>query len=71
MSVPRPMAFPSNHMVTDGGGTYLHPGMTLRDWFAGQALACLADGNVDGDPAELAGYVYLVADAMLVERSKA
>lgn len=29
-----PQAFPSN-----GERGYLHEGMTLRDWFAGQALA--------------------------------
>lgn len=51
------------------------PGMTLRDWFAGQALAGLfanakmteqARGNAD-----LANAAYAAADTMLVERSKA
>ena len=47
----------------------LHEGMSLRDWFAGQALAgILADPNVSarGDAVHvLAAYLYQVADAML------
>lgn len=47
-------------------------GMTLRDWFAGQALAGFA-ANTDltdrGFP-EMADYAYKQADAMLAERSK-
>jgi len=47
-------------------------GMTLRDWFAGQALAGLMARP--GDPgryAECATVMYMIADAMLAERSKA
>lgn len=51
------------------------PGMTLRDWFAGQALAGLSTGaaNYVPDEAErtLAAQVaYRLADAMLAERSQ-
>lgn len=62
----------------DGG----HPdGMTLRDWFAGQALAG-AVANLDGpraisdamsgiNPSEtLAVGCYAIADAMLAERER-
>lgn len=51
-------------------GTYTAaPGMTLRDWFAGQALAgWLADGAEDHRNA--AKHAYLFADAMLLERKK-
>lgn len=51
------------------------PGMTLRDWFAGQALSGIlafhtADTarQINAKDAALAAYVY--ADAMLAEREK-
>ncbi len=42
--------------------------MTLRDWFAGQALSSI--GTVDGyaDHTQLANDCYAVADAMLKAR---
>lgn len=42
-------------------------GMTLRDWFAGHALAgVLADPNVEGtNMNDVAEYVFEMADAML------
>ena len=49
-----------------------YPGMTLRDWFAGQALHfCLAEfgGNAD-DQRQYAEAAYQIADAMLKERDK-
>lgn len=46
-------------------------GMSLRDWFAGQALAgMLADSNLDHPSEVYAERVYLLADAMLAERAK-
>ena len=43
-------------------------GMTLRDWFAGQALAGIArTGTYD---TVMAKQAYSAADAMLAERSK-
>lgn len=43
------------------------PGMTLRDWFAGQALA--TSGNpFASDPSALAVQCYRIADAMLAVR---
>lgn len=66
-------------MVEDGGPAFPHPGssnppipahggMSLRDWFAGQALAGMAasgrtlDPRTRGDTATLA---YRLADALL------
>lgn len=62
-----PSAFPSQELrEQDDADWILHPGMTLRDYFAGQALAM---SQPDG-PASLADWAYRVADAMLAERAK-
>ena len=49
-------------------------GMSLRDWFAGQALAGLIAGCLASDtlttPASLALEAYATADAMITERNK-
>lgn len=60
-------AFP----VTAGNQVYA-TGMTLRDWFAGQALAGrLATGNEDYlDAHDTAARCYAIADAMLAARSQ-
>ncbi len=77
--------------VNDGGpafltepntqpGFYKHHGMTLRDWFAGQAVTavirqCANDLGIN-NPDKLtpeqyfAMKAYAVADAMLAERAK-
>lgn len=57
-----------------------HPGMDLRDWFAGQALASMggrlleaayeAGASRDRVPDDIAIVVYGLADAMLAERAK-
>lgn len=66
-------AFPS---VSEGGpDSGLHPefnpGMTLRDWFAGQMLPRIATGwPNDASRVELARRCYEIADAMIAERSK-
>jgi len=59
---------------------YSTPGMTLRDWFAGQALASALSGAANLDKATpeqraeafkmLAGFLYEIADAMLTERNR-
>lgn len=65
------MKTPSN----DGGAAfpvmYVSEGMTLRDYFAGQALAgALADPNFNMPPAQLAELAYMEADAMLAARER-
>jgi hypothetical protein len=46
-------------------------GMTLRDWFAGQALAgWVANTDADDNCEQTAIWAYRYADAMLVEREK-
>ena len=63
-------------MSNDGGpafpGNSGNPGMLLRDYFAGQALAgLLAKTTVNHEVVNYqARTAYSMADAMLVERSK-
>ncbi len=64
----------------DGGAAFPTPdcaydetGMSLRDWFAGQALAGMFRhegwiNTVDDDQAEAASRAYNIADAMLAAR---
>jgi hypothetical protein len=58
----------------DRPGAYeAHPGMTLRDWFAGQALVGInswSPGSKPMDPAARAEWCYEQADAMIAERNK-
>ena len=59
-------AFP----CTDAKG-FTSEGMSLRDYFAGQALAGLiACPNTSGDEKAFACNAYKFADAMLAEREK-
>jgi hypothetical protein len=75
-SPPQP-AFPSHGKVTwEEGEYYEHiPGMTLRDYFAGQALIGLMSdpglrpSRLD-EFAHMAERLYQVADALLAERAK-
>lgn len=63
--------------VVDGGPAFpaeaaLHnKGMTLRDWFAGQALAGMyAQFGAELSPSAFASFAYRLADAMLAARSR-
>jgi hypothetical protein len=61
-------AFPQKEPLTDD-----HPGMTLRDWFAGQVLPRVIGDLKDGDlidPEESARVAYRFADAMIEERNQ-
>ncbi|MFA6241960.1 MAG: hypothetical protein WC655_13580 [Candidatus Hydrogenedentales bacterium] len=65
---------PASHSE-EGGVHYGYVGMTLRDWFAGQALAgVLASYSNEqwvNDAETSAKEAYRRADAMLAERAKA
>lgn len=68
--------------IDDGGPAFPSPtsefedgwdGMSLRDWFAGQALAGMFNhagwiNTIDNDQVEAAKRAYLIADAMLAAR---
>ena len=65
-----PYVFPSTNSVKLGDYVTIgHPGMTLRDWFAGQALAHQYTQH-DGDSKMAAAWAYAIADAMIAERAK-
>ena len=72
------MAFPIGRVHNANGEVAMweESGMSLRDWFAGHALAGLLpawvqDGAILPDPPRAAQYAYALADAMLAERQKA
>lgn len=52
--------------------TIRHPGMTLRDWFAGQALAgvCAMDTENRLDAKTKASWSYELSEAMLKHRAR-
>ena len=60
----------------DGGPAFPVPylcsvyGMTLRDWFAGQALAGMSSKSLTASNEEIAQAAYWRADAMLAQRNK-
>lgn len=73
-------AFPFEEKTADGSHWHSHAGMSLRDWFAGQALPaviaayveangrCIGSDHIHGN---CAGHAYRAADAMLAERGRA
>ena len=61
-------AFPFEFI--DDDRTKVHPGMSLRDWFAGHALGgFISRCATDDDWRRLPAVVYEMADAMLSARS--
>lgn len=67
-----PQAFPAAWGNHEQGGDYIE-GMSLRDWFAGQALSGIAALGGDGfslSPSDSASWAYQCADAMISERNK-
>ena len=68
-------AFPCDVQVEDNSGSHYeeHYGLTMRDWFAGQALASMtAAPDYSKGPCNqaIADRAYLIADAMLSARNK-
>jgi hypothetical protein len=66
--------------INDGGPAFpnrgdntptnrIYDGMSLRDWFAGQAILCVL-GYATGDNEAVATECYQIADAMLAAREK-
>lgn len=85
MNADNPSAFPVNAANLGGPGAYApDPGMSLRDWFAGQALSSTLDKYPEWQIADWFGKsaagitreqirakaAYQIADAMLAERAK-
>ena len=71
---PNPSAFPWYHPSDGRVGPSCERGMTLRDYFAGQALAMLADPRVtfhdEEEQSHVAFSAYALADAMIAERAE-
>jgi hypothetical protein len=71
-----PLAFPIMAHTGEDGVMLIEPGMTLRDYFAGQALAGWVSKLEGVNPEDghyqrwSAGCCYGFADAMLAEREK-
>lgn len=69
-------AFPIQKYKLPSGGFYRSPGMSLRDWLAGQALNAIVGNSGSVFPGQFAPWsrhaeeAYKLADAMLEERSK-
>ena len=63
-------AFPGPSFTRAGHSNGHSMGMSLRDWFAGQALAGALDRwlGVLGSDKEISGWAYQIADAMLEAR---
>ena len=59
----------SNEPAFPNSGIHQEDSMTLRDYFAGRALAfCIKDFNLGYD--EWAKQAYALADALLIERER-
>ena len=59
--------------VAEGPYQFVNQGMTLRDYFAGQALAGISAMSGDGfslSPEQEAGWAYQRADAMIAARKE-
>jgi len=70
----RPLTTEEDKVMDDGGRAFPSDGfrgMSMQDYFAGQALAGLmADPTIEGSWEHLARISYKMADAMIAERKK-
>ena len=65
-------AFPTHPILYGSADQHLAQGMSLRDWFAGQAIAGACGPGPDGwslSPHDYATWGYQIADAMLEARN--
>lgn len=72
-TAPNPAAFPVAASFWTVGSTLENgpqEGMTLRDYFAGQALVSMRAHPANERPDNVAQWAYWVADAMLARRTK-
>ena len=63
-------AFPLEGTYMVDGKEVYRPGMSLRDWFAGMALAEVPDPTSMADVGRTADLCYGIADAMLERRKR-
>lgn len=65
LAFPRPSVFSSQPALLECGAV----GMSLRDWFAGQAIIGIL-APIDGEPNAIicAKWAYKIADAMISEK---
>lgn len=67
-------AFPCTEGTFDEHGVYFHNGMSLRDYFAGNALAMIVINDVSGRPENFRDFysrgAYEWADAMIAARNR-
>ena len=68
--MPKDIDTPAFPMVVPQEWGMIQDGMSLRDWFAGQALMGIFAARYRGNYAEHAEQSYRYAQAMLVERQK-
>lgn len=68
--MPEDIDTPAFPMVVPQQWGMIQDGMSLRDWFAGQALMGIFATRYPGNYAEHAEQSYRYAQAMLVERQK-
>ena len=66
----RDAAFPTVVYHPTDDTIYGDYGMTLRDWFAGQALGGMVSEARPASASEIAHAAYKLADAMLTERER-
>ena len=64
---PRPMVTSGHDELTQDKG---NTGMSLRDYYAGQALAGVDMNGIHGTIQELAESMYQIADAMVAEKRR-
>ena len=67
MTIENPPAFPTDGRIQHGTA---YDGMTLRDYFAGQALASQGRLPAHWDERSIVKWAYRVADAMLAARQE-